>query len=316
LDAPNLQKSGAVNFYSDRIEFINQTDPLILAQLNMSEDDISLGGGIKSAFSIEGTDFLYVAMTRNDCAQAIFFNAETFEPALTLPCIPESHRADLNSTGGAVLLRENGQVLFSTGTPTSSPKGDIIRDLAQDPKSPWGKILELKIQSDGKLTYSIFASGFRNPQGLVEKDGQVYGVDHGPRGGDEINHIEQGGNYGWPLHSYGTHYSLRKLSKDLNTDAGPVAGPIWAFVPSVATSFIGTCPSGYAQSNAPLNCLAVSSFVTGAIYFVFFTDLGKTEYIEELTLGSRIRKFQFTGDHFVAVTDFEGVIVGRITPLN
>lgn len=53
-----------------------------------------------------------------------------------------------------------------------------------------------------------WSTGHRNPLGLIfTTDGRLWALEHGPRGGDELNHIEPGRNYGWPLVSYGRHYN-------------------------------------------------------------------------------------------------------------
>ena len=56
--------------------------------------------------------------------------------------------------------------------------------------------------------FSVFSKGHRNPQGLVYvgSKNKVVSTEHGPYGGDEVNVIEKGNNYGWPISSYGRHY--------------------------------------------------------------------------------------------------------------
>ena len=59
---------------------------------------------------------------------------------------------------------------------------------------------------DENIEYNIFSLGHRNPQGLVVKDDFIFSLEHGPQGGDELNIILKGKNYGWPITSYGTRY--------------------------------------------------------------------------------------------------------------
>ncbi len=67
-----------------------------------------------------------------------------------------------------------------------------------------------------------WASGVRTPYGLAfSPSGELWEVEHGPRGGDELNLIEKGGNYGWPLVSYGMNYNTGAVS------ATPTPIPIW-----------------------------------------------------------------------------------------
>ena len=99
----------------------------------------------------------------------------------------------------------------------------------------YGKILKID-PATGQ--HSIVSTGLRNPQGLaVTHDGRIWETEHGPQGGDEINVIEQGANYGWPYATYGTDYGTK--SWPLNPDGhdhGQYHEPAFAFVPSVAIS--------------------------------------------------------------------------------
>jgi aldose sugar dehydrogenase len=78
----------------------------------------------------------------------------------------------------------------------------------------------------------IYAYGLRNVQGLVLLDGRVYAHDHGPRGGDEINLIEPGRNYGWPLISYGIDYGFAQLTPFTHMDG--MEQPLMHWTPSIA----------------------------------------------------------------------------------
>ncbi len=94
---------------------------------------------------------------------------------------------------------------------------------AQDLSRPNGKIHRLwddgKVPADNPFVGesnaypSIFTYGNRNPQGLaMDADGNLWETEHGPRGGDEVNIIEKGRNYGWPLVSYGINYQGTPLT--------------------------------------------------------------------------------------------------------
>ena len=78
-----------------------------------------------------------------------------------------------------------------------------------------------------------WASGFRAPYGLAfSPTGELWEVEHGPRGGDELNLIEKGKNYGWPLVSYGMNYNERA---DSRPDTRPeLAKPVLYWVPVIA----------------------------------------------------------------------------------
>lgn len=105
------------------------------------------------------------------------------------------------------------------------------REKAQDLKVHNGKILRMK---DDGSEVEVWTYGHRNPQGLFydRTTGKLWVAEHGPRGGDEINLIEKGKNYGWPLVSYGKEYWGPKIS-DKPTKEG-VTDPIYQFTPSIA----------------------------------------------------------------------------------
>lgn len=82
----------------------------------------------------------------------------------------------------------------------------------------------------------IFTLGHRNLQAMtVDAQGRVWTVEHGPRGGDELNLIEKGKNYGWPLVTYGIEYSGRKISGAV-TQRGGFQQPVYYWDPVIAPS--------------------------------------------------------------------------------
>ncbi|ACB74102.1 PQQ-dependent sugar dehydrogenase [Opitutus terrae] len=88
---------------------------------------------------------------------------------------------------------------------------------------------------DGSLG-SIWAYGVRNPQGLAinPRDGAVWETEHGPRGGDELNAIRRGANYGWPVITYGMNYDGTPISD--KTAAPGMEQPVINWTPSIAVS--------------------------------------------------------------------------------
>ena len=117
------------------------------------------------------------------------------------------------------------------------------RDEAQDINTPNGKIHRLylngKIPDDNPFKSldgepnSIWCYGNRNPQGLVfSRDGILWELEHGPRGGDELNVIQKGLNYGWPKITYGINYIGTKISDYTHMDG--MEQPIWHWTPSIA----------------------------------------------------------------------------------
>lgn len=142
--------------------------------------------------------------------------------------------------GGRITFDHKGHVFLSVGE-----RGK--RDNAQDLSNEAGKILRLNL--DGSIPHdnpfvntkdaksTIWSYGHRNPQGLFfnPDSGQLWEAEHGPRGGDEINLIEPGKNYGWPVISYGKEYWAPIAVGEATAKAG-MEQPVKYYVPSIATS--------------------------------------------------------------------------------
>ena len=116
------------------------------------------------------------------------------------------------------------------------PGPHLKNEDAQDPASHLGKLVRVEIVTGRAETLAL---GLRNPQGLArDAAGRLWGTDHGPQGGDELNVLVAGGNYGWPLVSYGVGYGSR-----VNVPRAEAVGlhdgfikPVFAWVPSIGIS--------------------------------------------------------------------------------
>ncbi|MFS0490103.1 PQQ-dependent sugar dehydrogenase [Leadbetterella byssophila] len=128
--------------------------------------------------------------------------------------------------GSRILFDKHGYLFWSVGEGGKTSRGgkDSPNKNAQNVKELWGKVHRLhddgKIPSDNPVLpgntepTSIYSYGHRNPQGLAynaEAD-EVWESEHGPRGGDELNLIKKGENYGWPFVSYGINYDEVDIS--------------------------------------------------------------------------------------------------------
>ncbi len=142
--------------------------------------------------------------------------------------------------GSRFVFDGKGHLFFSIGD-----RGQM-KD-AQDITQPNGKVH--RINEDGSIptdnpfvgkpgaVESIWSYGHRNPQGLVlHPSGVLYDVEHGPRGGDELNVVEKGKNYGWPVITYGMNYNGTPMTD--KTAAPGMEQPIAFWVPSIAVASI------------------------------------------------------------------------------
>ena len=154
------------------------------------------------------------------------------------------HKKGTNHFGARILFLPDKTLLLSLG------EGFSYKDEAQNLMSDFGKIMHLR--DDGvpiddhqfstsndqnvKSHKGIFSYGHRNPQGLAfdKATNTIYENEHGPRGGDEINVLVTGKNYGWPKITYGLDYTGLPISDKVAMDG--MEQPLLYWVPSIAPS--------------------------------------------------------------------------------
>ena len=137
--------------------------------------------------------------------------------------------------GSRLIFDNDGFLFVSVGERGTQPK---VQELDND----HGKIHRIyddgRVPTDnpfaGKGNASIWTYGHRNPQGMVydAANNRIWEVEHGPKGGDELNLIEPGKNYGWPKTSYGINYDGTVLTP--NKELEGVTNPVRYWVPSIA----------------------------------------------------------------------------------
>ena len=145
--------------------------------------------------------------------------------------------------GGRILVDKDGNLIVSTGE-----RSDLqTRQLAQDLTAALGKVL--RITKDGQPAAGnpfagragarpeIYSYGHRNVQSLAfnPQTGDLWEAEFGPRGGDELNRIEPGKNYGWPTITYGLEYSGKKVGEGITQKEG-LEQPVYYWDPVLSPS--------------------------------------------------------------------------------
>jgi len=149
--------------------------------------------------------------------------------------------------GSRLAFDGNGYLFLSVGDRQAPPSGDLEAHPAQDISVHNGTIN--RIHDDGRVPNDnpfvgqegarpeIWSYGHRNPQGLAihPETGDVWATEHGPQGGDELNLIQPGKNYGWPVIGYGVNYGAGTPIHSAQRQDG-MENPVTFWVPSIATS--------------------------------------------------------------------------------
>lgn len=149
--------------------------------------------------------------------------------------------------GSRLAFDGNGHLFITVGDRQAPPSGDLEGHPAQDVTNHHGTVN--RIHDDGRVPQdnplvnrtgaqpTIWSWGHRNPQALVydPATGNLWATEHGPQGGDELNLIRRGGNYGWPVVGYGVNYRSGSAIHEGTMREG-MENPAHVWVPSIGTS--------------------------------------------------------------------------------
>ena len=203
--------------------------------------------------------------------------------------------------GSRLQFDDEGYLYFTIGDRGNRNKNpqDITRDA--------GKVY--RINDDGSIPESnpffnnqgarkaVFSYGHRNPQGMFKhpETGKIWTNEHGPRGGDEINIIEAGKNYGWPKITYGINYSGTTITNDKSLPG--LEQPMYYWLPSIA-------PSGFAYLNSDIYDDWKGSLLVGSLKFMYLERLvlanNKVTYREKVAENiGRVRDVKVSPDGFI-----------------
>ena len=211
---------------------------------------------------------------------------------------------------GGRLARHDLGLLLSVGDHgfdgLSDPAGVVSFPQAAD--ASYGKILLLEMGGGGAVPFSI---GYRNPQGLiVDNQDRVWSTEQGPEGGDELNLVVRGGNYGWPLATYGTDYERDVWPLALNPrNHGRFREPALAFVPSVAPSDLLQVSSKYLPRWS--DDLLLGSLDAGMLFRVRTTG-NDIVYTEGIDLSMRIRDLAEGQDGRILIWNDDGQVASLV----
>jgi aldose sugar dehydrogenase len=150
---------------------------------------------------------------------------------------PETYSRSGVHFGSRIVFDKKGHVFFSHGERGSGEK-------AQDLTLPNGKIF--RVNEDGSIPKdnpfvgdpknipALWSYGHRNPQGLVmDLKGNLWDTEHGPRGGDELNSIQKGANYGWPIIATSINYNDSPMSTPWSSESQKFTTPVLRWLPSI-----------------------------------------------------------------------------------
>ncbi len=229
--------------------------------------------------------------------------------------------------GSRLLWLPDETLLISIGDGGNPPlqiDGELSRKQAQNLSSRLGKVLRIKddgsVPADNPFVNQanaapeIWTYGHRNIQGLAldAATGQVWASEHGSRGGDELNRLEAGKNYGWPEVSYSREYTADQMVAPVTTRPD-VPDPLVVWTPSIAPSglmvYQGDQLAGW-QSN-----LLAGALVSQEIRRIEVDGQGQAEEVGAIAIGQRVRDVRQGPDGLIYVlTDEDAGQLIRLEP--
>lgn len=225
-------------------------------------------------------------------------------PCLSLSSISGStSRRPTISAGGRIAKLSESEVLLTVGDFGAFKRGRA--SLPQEMDNSYGKTVLIDLESGENR---IFTLGHRNAQGMaVDAESRIWVTEHGPEGGDELNLLEDGENYGFPYVTYGTEYGTTNWP--LNDRQGAhddYTKPLFSWVPSIATSQVIVVTSEL----FPLwrDDLLISSLADRTIYRTRIEN-DRVVLIEPFEIGHRIRDIVEMHDGRIALKTDDSHIV-------
>jgi len=288
-------------------------------KLNLPREfTLQRNGGVKTVFFSESESYAFLSAKKGNCYYAAIVNLNNGKEVFKSKCLLDIPKnIDFNGLGSSNIHHDN-KIYLAVGTPEKHASKNSF--LAQDLNSIFGKILEIDKENiqNNLINPMVFTSGHRVPQGLTKIDGNLFNAEHGPKGGDEINILEKGENYGWPIVSYGTNY-LKDGGGDgksykINHSSNNFKEPLFAFVPSVGISNLNNCPKILIEYYKSPCLLALSlrgnNLRTGKSLIIFLLNnkMNKINSIEKIHFGNLKLRHFVTDEKNELYEDTEGNI--------
>ena len=213
--------------------------------------------------------------------------------------------------GRMAIYNDNGNISMLISTKYPKDKNYLITKVHNEKIETIMLLIDIKSKKIRPIS-----SGHRNPQGLlVNEKNIIISTEHGPRGGDEINKIIEGKNYGWPISSYGETYAIKteefKYKKNhFNFD---YEEPIYAFVPSIGISQIIKVPELFSKKWQ--NNYLITSLRGLSVYRVTFdSNFSRIITMEKIRVGKRIRDIAYNKKYniFILALENENGSIGII----
>ncbi len=217
------------------------------------------------------------------------------------------------SGGGAMVYdAKTDDIIVTIGDYSLNGVSNTFDGSAPPPQSldsDLGKIFRINRKTGESHVISI---GHRNPQGLVlTPEGELISTEHGPKGGDEINIIKDGGNYGWPYTSLGAVYSTYTFPETPPSHEGrfgEFTPPIIAFLPSPGISALTYIADFHPAWDGDL---MVTTLKARSLMRVRRWETGN--YVEQIYIGDRMRDVDIVEGEMILTTDSGKIIL--LTPV-
>ena len=218
--------------------------------------------------------------------------------------------------GGRILFNDDGTLFVTLGD------GGNYQDEAQNPENHLGTVVRLNL--DGSVPADnpeiegaapgVYSYGHRNVQGIGRhpETGSVIAHEHGARGGDEVNVLRPGANYGWPVITYGINYNGTTITEDREADG--MEQPIWYWNPSIAPAGLAFYDGeAFANWSGDLFVAALAGMTLQRLEMDGDRVISTEDLLTERDQRFRDVRVGPDGEIYVLVDDLEGDVL-RLSP--